>query len=92
MRQHSEAAWKIASLYSHVLASETRDLAAQIDMALEAERMKAREFVAGWMMERGYATGHGETIADLLIELEGEANDHGARGIPPRHSVRDNRT
>lgn len=31
VRQHSEAAWKIASRYSHVLASETRDLAAQID-------------------------------------------------------------
>lgn len=38
MRQHSETAWKIASLYSHVLASETRDLAAHIDVAIAAER------------------------------------------------------
>lgn len=38
MREHSETAWKIASLYSTVLASETRDLAAHIDVALKAER------------------------------------------------------
>ena len=29
-----------------------------------------REKVAAWMMERGYATGHGGTIEDLLKELE----------------------
>ena len=29
-----------------------------------------REKVAAWMMERGYATGHGDTIEDLLKELE----------------------
>ena len=29
-----------------------------------------REKVAAWMMERGYATGHGDTIEDLLHELE----------------------
>ena len=29
-----------------------------------------REKVAAWMMERGYATGHGDTIKDLLKELE----------------------
>jgi hypothetical protein len=28
-----------------------------------------REKVAAWMMERGYATGHGDTIEDLLQEL-----------------------
>jgi len=31
-----------------------------------AERVK----VAAWMLERGYATGHGDTIEDLLKELE----------------------
>jgi hypothetical protein len=35
MRKHSETAWNIASLYSHYLASETRDLAAHIDVALD---------------------------------------------------------
>ncbi len=34
MRIHSETAWNIAALYSHYLASETRDLAAHIDVAL----------------------------------------------------------
>jgi len=29
-----------------------------------------REKVAAWMMERGYATGHGNTIEELLKELE----------------------
>ena len=31
-----------------------------------AERNK----LAAWMIERGYATGHGDTIKDLLKELE----------------------
>ena len=31
LTKYSEAAWDIASLYSHALASETRDLAAHID-------------------------------------------------------------
>ena len=29
-----------------------------------------REKVAQWMMERGYATGHGDTIQDLIKEVE----------------------
>ena len=29
-----------------------------------------RENVAKWIIERGYATGHGDTIEDLLKELE----------------------
>ena len=29
-----------------------------------------REKVAEWMMQRSYATGHGDTIEDLLKELE----------------------
>lgn len=46
MHEHSEAAWKIASLYSKVLASETRDLAAHIDAAIAAERERCAK-VAG---------------------------------------------
>ena len=29
-----------------------------------------REKVAAWMLQRSYATGHGDTIEDLLVELE----------------------
>ncbi len=35
MRIYSDQAWKIAELYSHLLVSETRDLAAYIDMAID---------------------------------------------------------
>ena len=36
------------------------------DLVAAAEREK----VAAWMMQRSYATGHGDTIEDLLKELE----------------------
>ncbi len=42
----------------------------------KAERFAAlvaaaeREKVAAWMVERSYATGHGDTTEDLLKELE----------------------
>ena len=29
-----------------------------------------REKVAAWMIQRGYATGHGDTIEELLQELD----------------------
>lgn len=35
-------------------------------VAIRAEREK----VAKWMIERGYATGHGDTIENLLGELD----------------------
>jgi hypothetical protein len=34
-----------------------------------------REKVAAWMMERGYATGHGNTIEELLKELEWQVRE-----------------
>jgi hypothetical protein len=34
--------------------------------AIETEREK----VAAWMIARGYTTGHGDTIEDLLQELD----------------------
>jgi hypothetical protein len=32
-----------------------------------------REKVANWMVERSYATGHGDTIEDLLREIDWQA-------------------
>lgn len=32
-----------------------------------------REKVAAWMMQSGYATGHGDTIEDFLKELDWQA-------------------
>lgn len=31
------------------------------------------EAIAKWMMQRSYATGHGETVWDLLAQLETQA-------------------
>ena len=31
--------------------------------------------VATWMIVKGYATGHGDTVADMLDELERQAID-----------------
>ena len=34
-----------------------------------------REKVVQWMMERGYATGHGDTIQELIKEVEWQAKE-----------------
>ena len=34
------------------------------------------EAVAKWMIDRGYATGHGDTIEDLLKELEWQIREN----------------
>lgn len=41
--------------------------------------IEARELVAKWMIEHGFATGHGDTVDDLLSELEGGAHERAAR-------------
>lgn len=63
MKEHSETAWKIASLYSNVLASETRDLAAQIDAAIADQRQALKtaighlDHMAAWItaQKAGYS-------------------------------------
>ena len=37
-----------------------------IEEAVKAER----EVVANWIMDKGFATGHGDSIVDLLDQLE----------------------
>ena len=32
--------------------------------------MTDKEKVSQWMMDKGYATGHGDSVVDLLQELE----------------------
>ena len=39
-----------------------------------------REKVAAWMIEHDYATGHGDTVEDLLKALEWQAKER-ARGF-----------
>jgi hypothetical protein len=43
---------------------------AHLERFAELVAAAKREQVAAWMMQRGYATGHGNTIEDLLQELE----------------------
>lgn len=51
----------------------------------EAQR-RADSTIAEWMTARGYATGHGDTLEDMLAELEGEAQSRALQ------SVRDGQT
>lgn len=40
-----------------------------------------REKVATWMAQRSYATGHGDTIEDLLTELDWQIRESERRRI-----------
>jgi geranylgeranyl pyrophosphate synthase len=44
----------------------TKDLETFAKLVAEKER----ELVADWLMRKGFATGHGDTIVDMLDELE----------------------
>ena len=43
---------------------------------LRAHAKEQRETVAAWMIHRGYATGHGDTIEDLLQELGEQIDEY----------------
>ena len=57
------------AMFDHMTWVE-RDLAPVFERFAALVAAAEREKVAAWMMERGYATGHGDTIKDLLKELE----------------------
>lgn len=44
--------------------------ASKIDKLIADAVAAEREKLAAWMMRQGYATGHGDTVEDLLKELE----------------------
>ena len=46
-----------------------------IAQALLAAKGEEREKVAKWMIERNYTTGHGDTIEELLQELDGQIRE-----------------
>jgi len=39
-----------------------------------------REKVANWMVERSYATGHGDTVEDLLTEIDWQVAEREREG------------
>jgi hypothetical protein len=51
--------------------------------------MSDKETLAQWMMQRGYATGHGDTIEDLLVELDMQIVESWAKVLV--NSVQDER-
>ncbi len=48
-----------------------RELSLEKELAVAAEREK----VARWQIGAGYTTGHGDTIEDLLVELEWQVRE-----------------
>jgi hypothetical protein len=52
-----------------------------LEFAREAAKVVEREKVAKWMVERSYATGHGDTIEDLLAELDWQIADGWNRAL-----------
>lgn len=72
IRMATEAGGRQASyheLYDHLLMS-TDALERFSHLAAAAGAAAEREKVAQWMLQRSYATGHGDTTEDLLSELE----------------------
>jgi hypothetical protein len=51
--------------YEHTLKLQQASYEREIKIEVEAEREK----VAHWMRSMGYATGHGDTVEDLLDHL-----------------------
>ena len=43
--------------------------------------MSDKETLARWMIQRGYATGHGDTIEDLLQELDWQIAENWNRAL-----------
>lgn len=44
----------------------------EVNAILTAALSLQFDTVAQWMMMRGYATGHGDTVEDMLAELEAQ--------------------
>lgn len=78
------------------LEAAIRDMECPVQFSpllMEARRMLAappvqsdedgREVVAAWMILRGYATGHGDSIQSMLFELEAQAQKIGPNGPLP---------
>jgi SOS response regulatory protein OraA/RecX len=45
-------------------------LLAKAVLELKGRLSNERESVANWLMRKGFATGHGDTIVDMIDELE----------------------
>ena len=64
-----------ALVAAHTLSNIDPSKLMSFQEGFEAGRVAEREKVARWMMERGYATGHGDTIQELIKEVEWQAKE-----------------
>ena len=64
----------------HFVSLIQKDLHELYSSRLNAVALIQREKLVRWMMERGYATGHAESIEELLLQLEWQINERIARG------------
>jgi hypothetical protein len=61
--------------FSKRLNQESEERAMTAWEGWQASSNKAIESLAPWMLSRGFSTGHGDTIDDLLAELGGQIDD-----------------
>jgi hypothetical protein len=54
---------------------DTQVYRSELEAAVKAAIVAERKKVAAWMIERSYATGHGDTTEDLLKELEWQVRE-----------------
>jgi hypothetical protein len=76
IRMAREAGWEDlresdSEMHEDFFMGKTQDLERFAALVAAAERNK----VASWMMAQGYATGHGDTVEDLLKEVEWQVRE-----------------
>ena len=71
IRMAREAGFKVDWQHADVAQIKSKRYEYFAALVAAAEREK----VAAWMMQCGCATGHGDTIEDLLVELEWQVRE-----------------
>ena len=71
IRMAREAGFKVDWQHADVADIKAKRYEHFASLVAAAEREK----VAAWMMRQGYATGHGDTIEDLLKELDWQIDE-----------------
>jgi SOS response regulatory protein OraA/RecX len=71
IRMAREAGFKVDWQHADVAEIKAKRYEYFAELVAAAEREK----VAAWMMARGYATGHGNTIEELLQELDWQVRE-----------------
>ncbi len=68
-------AWDEAARRDIAYAVAARNQLPEVLAALDAAEAEARETVAKWMIAHSFATGHGDTIGDLLDEFSWQVKE-----------------